>query len=80
MRAESIRLALKELDGIWGEGQRPEFWGILWERYVESKLDYKTPEVELRNKMQQAGEDIQRLRKWLRIKRRREGSSRRQRS
>ena len=62
---ESIRLALKELDGILGEGQRPEFWGILWERYVESKLDYKTPEVELRNKMQQAGEDIQRLREWV---------------
>jgi transposase len=62
---ESIRLALKEFDGVWGEGQRPEFWGMLWERYVESKLDYKTPEVELRNKMQQAGEDIQRLRKWV---------------
>jgi transposase len=38
---------------------------MLWERYVESKLDYKTPEVELKKKMQQAGEDIQRLRKWL---------------
>jgi transposase len=62
---ESIRLALKELDLILGESQHPEFWGILWERYVESKLDYKAPEVELRNKMQQAGEDIQRLRKWL---------------
>ncbi len=62
---ESMRLALKELDGILGEGQRPEFWGVLWERYVESKLDYKTPEVELRNKMQQAGEDIQRLRRWV---------------
>jgi transposase len=62
---ESIRLALKGLDLILGESQHPEFWGILWERYVESKLDYKTPEVELRNKMQQAGEDIQRLRKWL---------------
>lgn len=29
---ESIRLALKELDLILGESQRPEFWGILWER------------------------------------------------
>jgi transposase len=62
---ESIRLALKELDGMWGESQRPEFWGILWERYVESKLDYRTPEVELKNKMQQAGEDIRRLRNWV---------------
>ncbi len=62
---ESIRLALRELDLIFGESQRPEFWEMLWERYVESKLDYKTPEVELKNKMEQAGEDIQRLRKWL---------------
>jgi transposase len=62
---ESMRLALKELDGVLGEGQRPEFWGVLWERYVESKLDYRTPEVELRNKMQQAGEDIRRLRQWI---------------
>jgi len=31
------------LEGMLGEGQRPEFWGILWERYVESKLDYRTP-------------------------------------
>jgi transposase len=29
---ESMRLALKELERILGEGQRPEFWGILWER------------------------------------------------
>ena len=62
---ESIRLALKELDGILGESQRPEFWGILWERYVENKLDYKVPEGELKHKMQQAGEDIRRLREWL---------------
>ena len=62
---ETIRLALRELDLILGEGERPEYWEVLWERYVESKLDYKTPGVELKNKMQQAGEDIQRLRKWL---------------
>jgi len=62
---ESIRLALRELDGILGERERPEFWEVLWERYVESKLDYKTPEVELKNKMRQGGEDIQRLRKWV---------------
>ncbi|MGZ3570326.1 MAG: transposase, partial [Thermodesulfobacteriota bacterium] len=49
---------------ILGEQERPEFWGVLWERYVESKLDYKSSEVELKNKMQQAGEDIERLRNW----------------
>jgi len=62
---ESIRLALKELDGMVGDRQRPEFWEVLWERYVASKLDYRTSEVELKNKMWQAGEDIQRLRKWV---------------
>ena len=62
---ESIRLALRELDLILGESPRPAFWEMLWERYVESKLDYRTPEVELRNKMRQAGEDIQRLRRWV---------------
>ena len=62
---ESIRLALRELDLILGGSERPEFWEVLWERYVESKLDYKTPGVELKNKMQQAGEDILRLRRWL---------------
>jgi transposase len=62
---ESLRLALRELDGMLGEGERPEFWEVLWERYVESKLDYKTPEVELRHKMRQAGEDIERLRRWV---------------
>src|SRR3972149_2590469 len=62
---EGLRLAFRELDGILGKGERPEFWEVLWERYVESKLDYRTPEVELKNKMQQAGEDIQRLRRWV---------------
>src|SRR4030043_1505877 len=62
---ESIRLALRELDLILGESEGPEFWEVLWEWYVESKLDYRTPGVELRNKMQQAGEDILRLRRWL---------------
>jgi transposase len=62
---ESLRLALKELDGMLGESQRPEFWEVLWERYVENKLDYRTPEIELKDKMQQAGGDIQRLRRWL---------------
>jgi len=61
---ESIRLALREMDGFLGERERPEFWEVLWERYVESKLDYKSSEVELKHTMQQAGEDIQRLKQW----------------
>jgi hypothetical protein len=40
---ESLALALEELDGKLKEGERPEFWELLWERYVQSKLDYKVP-------------------------------------
>lgn len=70
---ESMRLALRELDGILGEGECPEFWEVLWERYVESKLDYRTGEVELRNKMRQGGEDIQRLRKGVEGRKEKQG-------
>src|SRR3989337_2890966 len=58
---ESLRLALEELEKVVGEEQRPEFWGLLWERYVESQLDYKTAEEGLRTKMRQAGQDILQL-------------------
>ena len=31
--------------GGWlSEAERAEFWPELWERYVENKLDYKSPE------------------------------------
>lgn len=62
---ETLRLALEELEKAVGEEQRPEFWGLLWERYVESQLDYKTPEEGLRTKMRQAGEDILQLQGWV---------------
>src|SRR5206468_5122288 len=38
---ESVRLALEELGETVGEDQRPGFWSRLWERYVDSQLDYK---------------------------------------
>src|SRR3990172_5144824 len=59
------RLALEELEKVVGEEQRPEFWGLLWERYVESQLDYKTAEEGLRTKMRQAGQDILQLEGWV---------------
>lgn len=34
---ETLALALEELDGKLKEGERPEFWELLWERYVQSK-------------------------------------------
>ena len=62
---ESLRLALEELAGEVGEGQRPEFWSRLWERYVDSQLDYKASAETLKQKMVQTGEDVLELRNWL---------------
>ncbi|MCI0353562.1 MAG: transposase, partial [Acidobacteria bacterium] len=62
---ESLRLALEELAGEVGEAQRPEFWSRLWERYVDSQLDYKASAETLKQKMVQTGEDVLELRNWL---------------
>ena len=51
---ETLALALEELDGNLTEEQRPEFWEPLWERYVESKLDYKSAEEALQSKRRTA--------------------------
>jgi Transposase DDE domain/Transposase domain (DUF772) len=62
---ETLRLALEELAGTLGETERPDFWALLWERYVENKLDYKSAEAVLRSKQKRAGEDIALLLRWL---------------
>jgi transposase len=62
---ETFRLALEELAEALVETERPDFWGLLWERYVENKLDYKSAETVLRSKQKQAGEDIALLLTWL---------------
>ena len=62
---ETLRLALEELAPALAELQRPDFWALLWERYVESKLDYKNPEAVLKQKQTQVGEDSLRLLRWL---------------
>jgi transposase len=62
---ETLGLALEELDRKLTEGARPEFWEQLWERYVESKLDYKSAEEALESKRRQAGADCLRLLEWL---------------
>jgi hypothetical protein len=53
------------VDGNLTEGERPEFWEQLWERYVESKLHYKSAEETLQSKRRQAGADCLRLLEWL---------------
>jgi transposase len=62
---ETLRLALEELAVVLPEAQRPDFWPLYWERYVESKLDYKSTELVLKQKQRQAGEDSWRLLRWL---------------
>jgi transposase len=62
---ETIRLAMEELALVLPEAERPDFWAPFWERYVESKLDYKSTAVVLEQKQQQAGEDSWRLLGWL---------------
>ncbi len=62
---ETVRLALEALESIeWLS--RPEFWPVWWERYVDSKLDYKTDAKTLRLKMSQAGRDTRDLLHWIR--------------
>ena len=62
---ETLALALEELEENLTKDQRPQFWEQLWERYVESKLDYKSAEETLQSKRRQAGADCLRLLEWL---------------
>ena len=60
---ETLRLALKELHAN-ADVRRPPFWPVLWERYVESKIDWRLDEATLREKQLQAGQDITLLLAW----------------
>jgi hypothetical protein len=62
---ETLALALEELKPRLKSEQLPGFWELLWERYVESKLDYKSNEETLRAKQRQAGADCLQLLEWL---------------
>jgi hypothetical protein len=62
---ETLRLALEELAGTLPEPTRPAFWPLLWERYVESKLDYRSSAEALQDKYRQAGADGLGLLQWL---------------
>jgi transposase len=62
---ETLALALEELQPRLKAEQLPQFWALIWERYVESKLDYKSNEETLRAKQRQAGVDCLQLLQWL---------------
>ena len=62
---ETLRLTLQELESTSAHFGRPAFWNELWERYVQSKLDYRTQAGLLKVKMEQAGGDALRLVEWV---------------
>jgi hypothetical protein len=62
---ETLRLALEELARGSKDSERPDFWALFWERYVENKLDYKSGAKVLKNKHRQAGQDRLSLLQWL---------------
>jgi transposase len=62
---ETIRLALEEIKQKVGEGNLPDWWNMMWERYVESKLDYQLSVAVLMEKQRLAGEDMLHLLNWL---------------
>lgn len=61
---EAMRLALEALECEEGIA-RPDGWPMWWERYVESKPDYKAKAEILRLKMSQAGQDARDLLGWV---------------
>jgi transposase len=62
---ETLRLALKELEGMTPSQVRPSFWGTLWERYVDSQLDYRSSAETLGRKLAEAGKDCWLVLEWL---------------
>src|SRR2546421_1061888 len=62
---ETVRLALEELQESSVKFAPPAFWNELCERYLQSKVDYRTPLSVLKLKMDQAGADAARLLEWV---------------
>jgi len=72
---ETLRLALLELEPAVSPEARPPSWAALWERYVESQVDYRASTETLARKMVEAGADACQLLEWLRNSRREELNS-----
>jgi transposase len=62
---ETLRLALQELEQSTVGVDKPGWWAALWERYVDSKLDYRATAGQLAEKMNQAGVDALRVMDWV---------------
>jgi len=62
---QTLALALKELVRILTESTRPAWWPVLWERYVESRFDFRAEPKVLAEKFQQTGQDGAQVLAWL---------------
>jgi len=62
---QTLRLALQELEAVTPPEQRPIFWVGLWERYVESQVDYRASAETLGRKLAEAGADTWQVLEWL---------------
>jgi transposase len=62
---ETLRLALETLADAVAEAERPAAWTQWWERYVESKLDYRADAATLWAKLDQAGADAWAVLTWI---------------
>lgn len=62
---ETLRLGLEDLEHEVGRKKRPEFWGRLWEFYVESNLDWRLSKTEQASRHRQCGQDMRDLLEWI---------------
>src|SRR6516225_5659943 len=62
---ETLRLALQELESTTAGLARPDWWPLLWERYIETKLDYRVEVAVLRQKMDGVGADAAQVLAWV---------------
>jgi len=62
---ETLRLALQELEQNTPAEVRPKFWVALWERYVDSQVDYRASGETLGRKLAEAGSDCWLVLQWL---------------
>ena len=61
---ETIRLALQSLEKPLGP-ETPKAWENWWERYVESKPDFRVSKEELKRRLDQVGGDVQEMLRWI---------------
>jgi hypothetical protein len=62
---ETLALALKEAAHAVAPSARPPWWPALWERYVQSRLDFRAEPQVLAEKFQQTGGDGAQVLAWI---------------